>query len=129
MRTCLIATDATARVVRMNEAADALLRASAGLRCVSGKLVAQSPAQTGTLQRLIRQAVTTADGTATEGGGGMVIESTSGERHGIVVMPLSRRLTVLDKPVLPLALVAVSSLERRAGPDRHLMDMFGLTQS
>ncbi len=126
VQTCLIATDAAARVVRMNQAAETMLRAGNALRIVSGRLVAWTHSQTETLHRLIHAATVTQAGEATDGGS-MIIDGRSDSRHGLMVMPLSRRSTILGKPERPLALLTMNSLEQPAGDDRHLIEMFGLT--
>lgn len=126
VRTCLTATDAMACVVRTNQAAETMLRAGDGLKVVSGRLVAWSRPQTETLHRLIRRAAAPGPGESADGGG-MIIDTPSGVRHGIMVMPLNRRSTILGKLDRSLALVSMSSLDQHTDPDRHLIDMFGLT--
>jgi DNA-binding CsgD family transcriptional regulator len=126
VQTCLIAADAAARVVRTNQVAEAMLRAGNALRLVSGRLVAWTHAQTEALHRLIRVATNAQAGEAASGGS-MVIDGRSESRHGLMVMPLSRRSTFLGKPEWPLALLTMNSLEQPAGDDRPLIEMFGLT--
>jgi DNA-binding CsgD family transcriptional regulator len=124
--TCLFATDTMAFVVRTNEAAETMLRAGDALRIVAGRLVAESPAQTETLHRLISRAAASGADDPFDSVG-MIIDSRSGGRHGLMVMPLNRRPTFLEKPGRPLALVTVSSLGQQTSPGRHLIEMFGLT--
>lgn len=123
----LIATDAAACIVRTNHAAETLLRTGDGLRVVAERIVARTHAQTETLHGLIRRAAAIGAGETIAGCGGMVIDGLANERHGIMVTPLSRRSTVLDKPERPLVLVTISHLAQHAGPDRHLIGMFALT--
>lgn len=126
VHTCLIAADAAARVVRMNQAAETMLRIGNALRVASGRLVAWTHAQTDLLHRLIRAATVTQAGEQTNGGS-MIIDGRFDRRHGLMVMPLSRRSTILGKPEWPLALLTMNSLEQPAGDDRHLIEMFALT--
>jgi DNA-binding CsgD family transcriptional regulator len=126
VQTCLIAADAAARVVRMNQAAQTMLRAGNALRIASGRLVAWTHAQTDLLHRLIRSATVTQAGEETNGGS-MIVDGRSESRHGLMVMPLSRHSTILGKPEVPLALLTMNSLEQPPGNDRDLIEMFGLT--
>jgi len=122
--TCFVATDAGARVVRLNQAAEDVLRRGDVVKAVGGRLVASVHVQTAVLHRLIAQA-TGAGGAVS--GGSMIMDGTQGTRHGVTVMPLGRQTTLLDKPEIPLALVTITSLEQRAAPDRQLMELFALT--
>jgi DNA-binding CsgD family transcriptional regulator len=124
--TCLIATDTMACVVRANKAAETMLRIGDALRIVAGRLVAESPAQTETLHRLIRRAAGSGAGDPDDGAG-MIIDGRSGGRHGLMVMPLNRCPTFPEKPDRALALVTMSNLDQQTSPGRHLIDMFGLT--
>jgi DNA-binding CsgD family transcriptional regulator len=121
---CFVAADAKARVVRMNQAAEALLRHGDSMQLALGRLVATVHAQTTVLHRLIRQA-TGVDGVVSSGS--MIMDGRQGARHAIAVMPLSRHSTLLEKPAMPLALVTINSLEQHAKPNRQLSEMFGLT--
>jgi DNA-binding CsgD family transcriptional regulator/PAS domain-containing protein len=124
VQTGFLAADAEARVVRMNQAAEAVLRRGDVIKLAAGRLAATGHAQTTVLHRLIRQA-TGIDGAVS--GGSMIVDGQQGARHAITVTPLSRNSTLLEKPAMPLALVTVSSLEQPARPNRQLSEMFGLT--
>jgi len=125
VQTGLLAADATARVIRMNQAAEAMLRAGDAIWLLSDRLAARKHQDTELLHRLICQAASE----ASSGGGSMIVEGRSTCRYGLMVMPLSRGATTLDKPAVPLALVTVNNLDQRAQPDLKLMQMFRLTQA
>jgi DNA-binding CsgD family transcriptional regulator len=126
VQTCFVAADAGARVVRMNQAMEDVLHTGDVMQLVSGRLAATTPAQTANLQRLIRQA-SGAEGAIR--GGSIIINARQGSRHAVAVMPLSRHATLIEKPQTPLALVTLSSLDQPNRPNRHLSELFGLTQA
>ncbi len=118
----MLAADAEARVVRMNQAAETLLAEADGLRLVAGRLAAWQTGQTHDLHRLIRQA---ARGTAADGG--LIIGGASGERYGLVITRLTGRSSMAAAPDGPLAMVVATRLTQEALSRQLLMAMFGLT--
>ena len=123
---CVVAADANARPVRMNQAAEAVLRLGEGVQVKAGRLVGAMQAQTAILHHLISQA--TGAGGAVNGGS-MIVDGPQGARQAITVSPLSRHSTLLQKPEVPLALVTIKSLDQSLRPSRQLIEMFGLTQA
>jgi DNA-binding CsgD family transcriptional regulator len=122
--TCVVAADATARAVRLNQAAEAVLRRGDGLQLISGRLIAPVHAQTVILHRLISQATGANGGVS---GGNMIMGGQLGVRYAITVTPLSHRSTLIQKHDAPLAVVTMKRLEQDLRPSRQLIEMFGLT--
>jgi DNA-binding CsgD family transcriptional regulator len=125
-QTCMVAVVATAKIIRLNQAGETMLRRGDVMRSTNGHLVASVHAQTTFLHSLIRQATGVE---VARGGGSMIMDGMSGTRTGVTVMPLVRGSSVFGLPDVPLALVTTGSLEQTVRPDRPLAEMFGLTET
>ena len=124
--TCVIATDPAGGVVRLNQAAIAMLHDGSVLRVVSGRLIASMPAQTKTLHQLIRQVTAAVDPNAPNASC-TIVEDRFGSRYGVMITRLRDHPMEMANTSDPIALITVNSLEQQAGSDRTLIRIFGLT--
>ena len=123
----LLVLDADAAVLRLNRAAEALLRSKGSFGFMRGKLVALRHRETAHLHALVRSVVL---GAETGGyGGAMVLTDGSGSRFSVTVSKLVRHATLLEKPDRPLALITVSALTGSAPAQDRLAALFGLTRA
>jgi DNA-binding CsgD family transcriptional regulator/PAS domain-containing protein len=125
--TALFVLDAEATVVRLNRAAEMLLRSKGSLGFMRGKLVALRHRSTAQLHALVQSVVL---GTENGGhGGAMVLTDELGNRFSVSALKLVRHSTFLEKPYRPLVLITVSALTGSAPTQDRLAALFGLTRA
>jgi DNA-binding CsgD family transcriptional regulator/PAS domain-containing protein len=125
--TALLVLDAEASVLRLNRAAEVLLRSKGSLGFMRGKLIARRHRENAHLHALVRSVVL---GAETGGhGGAMVLTDEAGNRFSVTASRLARHSVLLEKPDQPLALVTVSALTGSAPAQDRLATLFGLTRA
>ena len=125
--TALLVLDAEATVLRLNRAAEVLLRSKGSLGFIQGKLVGLRHGETAHLHALVRSVVL--GGESGGHGGAMVLTDEFGNRISITVLKMVRHSTFLEKPDQPLALITVSALTGSAPAQDRLAALFGLTRA
>ena len=125
--TALLVLDAEATVLRLNRAAEVLLRSKSGLGFMGGKLVALRHRETAHLHALVRSVVLGAENAGH--GDAMVLTDEAGNRFSVTIMRLVRHSTFVEKPDQPLALIIVSALTGSVPAQDQLAALFGLTRA
>jgi DNA-binding CsgD family transcriptional regulator len=126
--TGVIAIDRDAHVIRMNSAAEKILKTSRSLTISNDKLVAVESGQQTIVERLISGAIGASSGRATEGGGAIQLRGRDGAPISVVIAPFRSSHLFAEGQAYALVFladVAAKPLSRRG----MLRVLFGLTPS
>ena len=122
----VVLTDASARVLFANRAAEAMFARSDGIGVDRSGLCAASATHTMALRRLI--AVSARPGEAAEPGGSLLLDRPSGRRPLSVIVAPMRREAPWSLVAPPLAIIFVADPERDAEiPEPLLRALYGMT--
>jgi DNA-binding CsgD family transcriptional regulator len=125
----VLATDAAGRIRHTNRAAEALLAAGGALRRIQGRLTTVAPAEADALGAALRGAVEAPRRSSPARAASLIIHDRDGNRIGVTVMPLGRRVQLAELPEEPLALVTASPLNPPPADPEPLRAAFGFTRA
>lgn len=113
-------------VVTMNRAAEAILRTNGGLRVHGGKLCAASPSESDRLQKLIGEALRTADNSGQEAGGAISISRYDLLALQVMVSPI-RGMNLEELAPVKVVVFVHDPAQRIRPANQTLRALFGLT--
>lgn len=123
----IIVVDEKGCIVRSNEVAESMFFAGQPLRSVSGRLYATDEFETDKLRELISQVSRMRRDEAEECGGAFVIDSPSGDRCGVTVVPMRPSASLFDLADKSFALVVASKVNRPDSLTNRIRQAFCLT--
>jgi DNA-binding CsgD family transcriptional regulator len=122
----VVIVDARSRVIFVNDVAERVLRAKAGITIRDQRLATSDVQRDGALRKLVREAATTSAGLGTSAGGLVTAIGSSGAAMPISVAPLRARS--LDYgPQMPAAILTFRDPNDQPIEERALASAFGLT--
>ena len=126
LATGVVLLGANGKILLMNRAANAIVAQNDGLQASAQGLSAQSLKESAELDKLIRDAVSTAEGKGLAAGGGLSITRNKRTALQVLVSPVQDRK--VDASQTLRAIVFITDPEKKARPTQDILRiMFGLT--